>query len=79
VHARIVYGTYLMKKLRAAREAERQAVRPHSKREGRQQPNAKRQTTKGNAAKRGDSNGYKLPDLRQMALDFTGPASPPET
>jgi transposase len=72
VHARIVYGTYLMKQLRTVREAEREAVMPHSKRKNWRPPSAKgKGAPKGKEAESGPGNGYKLPDLRQMALDFT--------
>lgn len=71
VRARIVYGTYLMKQLRAAREAERGAVMPHSKRKNWQPPKAKgKGTAKGKQAEREGRDSYKLPDLRQMALEF---------
>jgi hypothetical protein len=71
VHARIVYGTYLMKQLRTVRKAEREAVMPHSKRKNWRPPNAKGKGAKqGKKAERWRGNDYKLPDLRQMALDF---------
>lgn len=74
VRARIIYGTYLMKQLRAARESEREAVLPHSKRKNSRQPNAKGKNAKrGKATERGRSNSYGLPESKQMALEFPPP------
>jgi hypothetical protein len=72
VRARVVYGVYLMKQLRAAREAERQAVMPHSKRKNWRPPNlGTKGPRRGKEADRGRGDAYKLPDLRQMTLDFS--------
>lgn len=72
VRARVVYGVYLMKQLRAAREAERQAVMPHSKRKNWRPPNpGTKGARRGKEADRGRGDAYKLPDLRQMTLDFS--------
>lgn len=74
IRARIVYGTYLMKHLRAARESEREAVMPHSKRRNCQPPNAKgKGPGQRRAAGRGRLNGHDLPDCRQMTLEFPDP------
>ena len=69
LHARIVYGTYLRKRLKDEREAEVTSVIPKKAR--RQRPNQK--GTSAVKCKQEESerpNNYEPPDLRQMAFDF---------
>jgi transposase len=73
MHARIVYGTYLMKKRDLDREAERKERFPRSrKRRSQQQPAATRKdAAKVNGRRIGRCDGYEFPDFIQTAFNFT--------
>lgn len=72
--ARIIYGTYLMKKRDQDRKAELEALFPHfgKRRRGRTLAPAGGNTGKANGgAREGQFQAYELPEVIQMALDFT--------
>jgi transposase len=72
--ARIVYGTYLMKKRDEDRKAEMEALFPNfgKRRRGREHAPAGGNAGKANGgALEGQFQAYEIPDVIQMALDFT--------
>jgi transposase len=72
--ARIIYGTYLMKKRDEDRKAELEALFPHfgKRRRGRTLAPVGGNVGKANgAAREGQFQAYELPEVIQMALDFT--------
>jgi transposase len=73
MRARIIYGTYLMKKRDVDREAEMKDLFPHSRRKRRnQQPTPEGMNTRdAKGDLRGRSDQYEIPEVIQMALNFT--------
>jgi transposase len=74
LRARVVFGHYLRKRLRADRELEMEAIMPRLKRRRRRQQNKKgKGAPKKGQGREGNSREYVLPDNRQMPLIFPAP------
>lgn len=67
---KMIFGTRLRKEKQEYCEAEMEAIRPRSKRRGRAGTNGQRAAA-GKTTQGGQSAGYELPDLSQIAFEFT--------